>query len=126
MNHRLITFTAKKSSMTNSGNQKKQIRKIYRKRVYYFCLTIVLSVCLLQFMYGSLYNFTKFIVLNRQIDKLEELNKNSIEKNNKLKTQLKVYSSHKGIEELARNNLKMVGKDEVLVLIKGDKQTRKD
>lgn len=104
--------------MKKSLASKKQIRKTYRKRVYYFILTIILSVCTIQFLYGSLYNFTRYIVLNKQIDQLKELREKSIEKNNTLKNQLKVYSSCKGIEELARNNLKMVGKDEVLVLIK--------
>ncbi len=106
--------------MEKSVKLKKQLRKTYRKRVYYLFLTLVLSLCMLQFLYGSLYNFTRYVVLNRQIDKLEVLNKESIEKNKKLKNQLKVYSSNKGIEELARNNLKMVGKDEVLVLIKNN------
>jgi len=104
--------------MAKTVKSKKQLRKIYRKRVYYFFLAVILSICLLQFLYGSLYNFTRYIVLNKQIDELEELNKKSINKNKQLKTQLKVYSSYKGIEELARNNLKMVGEDEVLVLIK--------
>ena len=97
---------------------KKQLRKIYKKRVYYFLLALVLFICLLQFLCGSLFNFTRYIVLNGQIDKLEQLNRSALEKNKQLKNQLKVYSSYKGIEELARNNLRMVGKDEVLVLIK--------
>lgn len=111
--------------MTKPVNQKKQLRNTYRKRVYYFILAVVLSVCLLQFLYGSLYNFTRYIVLNKQIDKLEKLNKHSIKKNKELKSQLKIYTTYKGIEELARNNLKMVGKDEVLVLIKNNRPSKK-
>ena len=102
---------------------KKQLRKIYKQRIYHFFLAAVLAVCLLQFLYSSLYNFTRYVVLNKQIDKLEKLNRESVQKNKKLKTQLKVYSSYKGIEELARNNLKMVGQDEVLVLIKNNPAT---
>jgi len=104
--------------MTKSINSKKELRKTYQKRVYYYFLTVILSACLLQFFCGSLYNFTRYIVLNKKSVELEMLNKNSIEKNKLLKTQLKVYSSYEGVEELARNNLKMVGKNEVLVLIK--------
>lgn len=97
---------------------KKNLRKIYKKRTYYFIITIVLCLCLVQFMYSTVFNFTKYVVLNKQIDQLEELNRSAIKHNKKLKNQLEVYSSYKGIEELARNNLKMVGKNEVLVLIK--------
>ena len=104
--------------MTNPSYSKKQLRKLFKQRTYYFFLTIIISICLLQFLWGFLYNFTRYIVLNGQINTLKELNKNAVEKNKQLKTQLKVYSSYKGIEELARNNLKMVGKNEVLVLIK--------
>ncbi len=106
----------------NVCRSKKQLRRIYKKRVYYFCIAVILCVCLVQFLYSSLYNFTKYIVLNRQENRLEELNSMAIRKNEQLKNQLEVYSSCKGIEELARNNLKMVGKDEVLVLIREQAQ----
>ena len=104
--------------MTNPSSSKKQLRKLFKQRTYHFFLTIILFICLLQFLWGFLYNSTRSIVLNGQINTLKELNKNALEKNKQLKTQFKVYSSYKGIEELARNNLKMVGTDEVLVLIK--------
>lgn len=97
---------------------KKELRKAYKKRAYYFLLTIVLFLCLLQFLGGSLFNATRYIVLNKQINKLEELNQQAEKKNQRLKAQLQIYSSFEGVEELARNNLKMVGEDEVLVLIK--------
>ncbi|HSA06776.1 MAG TPA: septum formation initiator family protein [Candidatus Gastranaerophilales bacterium] len=104
--------------MSKVVSSKSRFPKTYKKRTYYFFLGIVLFICLLQFLGGSIYNFTRYIVLNKQLDELEELNKKSLETNHNLKNQLQVYSSYKGIEELARNNLKMVGKDEVLVLIK--------
>jgi cell division protein FtsB len=104
--------------MTKIVNIKSQQRKVYRRKLSYVVLTVVLSLCLMQFLYSIAYNFTRFIVLNGQIDRLEKLYQASNERNNDLRAQLKVYSSYKGIEELARNNLKMVGKDEVLVLIR--------
>lgn len=100
------------------SNSKKELRRLYRKRTFYFVLTVILGICMLQFLWSSIYNCTRYLVLNVQISKLEQLNKEALERNKQLKNQLKVYSSYKGIEELARNNLKMVGKDEVLVLIK--------
>lgn len=104
--------------MTKIVNIKSQQKKVYRRKLSYVVLTVVLFLCLMQFLYSIAYNFTRFIVLNGQIDRLESLHKASNERNNDLRAQLKVYSSYKGIEELARNNLKMVGKDEVLVLIR--------
>ena len=104
--------------MDKTANSKKQLRRAYQKRAYYFCVTIALSVLIIQFSLSFFYNLTKYFVLNNQINQLTLLNNDAVEKNKQLKTQLKVYSSYKGIEELARNNLKLVGKDEVLVLLK--------
>ena len=97
---------------------KKQIRKIYKERVYHILLSFVMGICFLQLLCGTGINITRFITLNKQIHELRDLNQSATEKNIQLKEQLKIYSSYKGIEELARNNLKMVGKNEVLVLIR--------
>jgi cell division protein FtsB len=97
---------------------KKQLRKIYKERIYHILLSFVMLICLLQLVCGAGINITRFITLNKQIHELRELNQNATQRNIQLKEQLKIYSSYSGIEELARNNLKMVGKDEVLVLIR--------
>jgi cell division protein FtsB len=97
---------------------KKQVRKIYKDRVYHLILSFILGICLLQLLCGTGINLTRFITLNKQIHELRDLNQNAVQRNIQLKEQLKIYSSYKGIEELARNNLKMVGKDEVLVLVR--------
>jgi len=97
---------------------KKQVRKVYKERVYYFLLFLVMCVCLFQLLLGTGLNVTRLIALDRQSGQLKELNKNASFRNLQLKEELKTYSSYSGIEELARNNLKMVGKDEVLVLIR--------
>lgn len=97
---------------------KNQLRKIYKERVYYILLSAVLIVCLLQLLFSTGMNVTRFVSLNKQIHELKDLNAEANQRNLELKEQLKIYSSYSGIEELARNNLKMVGKDEVLVLVK--------
>jgi len=97
---------------------KKQIRRIYKERVYHILLSLIMGICFLQLLCGTGINITRFITLNKQIHELRELNQQAATKNIQLKEQLKIYSSYKGIEELARNNLKMVGKNEVLVLIR--------
>jgi cell division protein FtsL len=105
-------------NMANTIYSKKQFRRVYKKRGNYILLTTVLLICIIQFMWGTVYNVLKFLVLEKQIKKIESLCTKAQSKNQDLKRELQVYSSYQGIEELARNNLKMVGKDEVLVLIK--------
>jgi len=97
---------------------KKQVRKIYKERIYHILLSFIMIMCLLQLMCGTGINITRFITLNKQIHELRDLNQDATKRNIQLKEQLKIYSSYRGIEELARNNLKMVGKDEILVLIR--------
>ncbi|MFH0702259.1 MAG: septum formation initiator family protein [bacterium] len=104
--------------MQNNSISKKKTNKIYRKRIYYLFLTFILMICLFQVLRGVYLNIAKYFVLNKQLNKLENLNLAVIEKNKNLKIQLKNYTSSKGIEALARDNLHMVGKDEVLVIIK--------
>jgi len=95
----------------------KALRNAYRKRIYYSFLSVVLVICLFQAFRGAYLNVAKVITLNDKLSKLENINKKAIERNIELKHQLKEYSSNKGIEALARDNLKMAGKDEVLVII---------
>ncbi len=97
---------------------KKHVRRIYKERIYYVLLFAVMCVCLFQLVFGTGVNITRLIALDRQIHQLKALNKGASQKNYQLKEELKTYSSYSGIEELARNNLKMVGKNEVLVLIR--------
>ena len=106
------------TKLNKSSYNRKKVRKIQKKRIYYLVITIVLFVCLFQAVRGAYINIAKFVVLNKQLHKLKSLSNGEVEKNNQLKTELKNYTSKRGIEALARDNLKMVGKDEVLVLIK--------
>ncbi|OGH99741.1 MAG: hypothetical protein A2104_02245 [Candidatus Melainabacteria bacterium GWF2_32_7] len=102
---------------------KERIMRANKKRLYYLLVALLLIICLIQAVRGVYLNTTKYIVLNKQINKLERLNSIARQKNEELKKQIQSYSSSKGIEELARDNLKMVGKDEVLVIIKNPTST---
>ncbi|MBX2859737.1 MAG: septum formation initiator family protein [Vampirovibrio sp.] len=57
------------------------------------------------------------IKLQRQHTKVQQAHQQTLVKNQEIKNTLSVYTSPAGIEELARNNLEMVGEDEVLVRI---------
>jgi len=113
------------SNIINSGSrnmkpdqnkQKKPKRKSVR--IYYLLLSIVLIVCLIQGVRGLCLNVAKYVTLEKKLEKLREINISAKVKNRELKSEIKNYTSPKGIESLARDNLNMVGKNEVLVLIK--------
>ncbi len=106
--------------INNNSNQsdRRKIRTVYYKRVYYSFLTFVLILCLVQISWGAYINVAKYVVLNHKLNKLEQIHDETKLENQKLKKQIKDFSSSKGIETLARDNLKMLGKDEVLVVIK--------
>ena len=110
--------TQKTSPIGSPAINRKKVKKVYKKRVYYSFLTIVLAICLIQTTRGAYLNVMKYFDLNNKIHELNKISAKAEEKNVDLKHQLKEYNSIKGIEALARNNLKMAGKDEVLVIIK--------
>lgn len=53
---------------------------------------------------------------------MKELNEQAIAENQRLKEELEDFSSMKSLEAIARNNLKMAGENEVLVIINKPKQ----
>lgn len=106
------------ASFQGIQRNKKKINKNFKKRHYYLFLTVVLVICLFQAFRGAYLNIARFVILNQQFSKLKSLNAAAQDKNINLKRQLKNFSSSKGIEALARDNLNMVGKNEVLVVIK--------
>ena len=97
---------------------KEKIKKVGKKRAYYLFIAFLLLICVFQAIRGAYLNTTKYIVLNQQLNKLAKLNTMALERNLELKKQIQSYTSNKGIEALARDNLKMVGQNEVLVVVK--------
>ena len=74
-------------------------------------------VCLVHVGISAFQNITKSISYHGKIKKMQELNEQAYMENQKLKEELDDFSSLKSLEAIARNNLKMAGKDEVLVII---------
>jgi len=113
------------SSIADKKNKlyKKKVRNFNKKRTYYIIITIVLILCVAQTIRGACLNVQKYFSLNKQLKNLESINDVVTQKNSDLKKELQNFSSNKGIEELARDNLNMVGKDEVLVLIKAPQKS---
>lgn len=84
---------------------------------YYSFLTIVLLFCLIQIGFGAILNISKTISYHGKISTLTKIKDLAEAQNQDLKQSIKMFSSTSSLEGIARNNLKMAGEDEVLVLI---------
>ena len=106
-------------------SQKTKTKNKKRKneiRFYYSFLTIVLLICLAQIGISAFKNITKSISYHGKIKKMKELNEQAYAENQRLKEELEDFNSMKSLEAIARNNLKMAGENEVLVIINKPKQ----
>ena len=97
--------------------QKQQKKKIRKIRFYHSFLTIILLICVFQINYSALLNLAKIVVYQTKIIKAQELKAQAETRNKHLKTEIKNFSSMYKVESIARNNLKMAAKDEVLIII---------
>jgi len=113
---------------------KTKIKNKQRKtkiRVYYSLLTIVLLICLAQIGFSAILNISKTISYQTKINTIKRTKTQAEKRNETLKQEIKNFSSTSSLESIARNNLKMAGKDEVLVIIntaeeaKSGKNTKK-
>ena len=102
--------------------QQKNKKRKNKIRFYYSFLTIVLLICIVQIGVSAFHNITKSISYHGKIKKMKDLNQQAYAENQKLKEELNDFSSMKSLEAIARNNLKMAGKDEVLVIINKPQQ----
>jgi cell division protein FtsB len=89
----------------------------HKRRFRYSFLTIILLVCLIQMSISALLNFTKVVAYRSKIAKLESKQIAAEARNAELKKDIKNFSTTATMESIARNNLKMAGKDEVLVIV---------
>ena len=96
------------------AQNKKKIRKI---RFYHSFLTIVLLLCVCQISVSALLNLAKIVVYQTKIITAKELKAQAESRNKNLKNEIKNFSSMYKVESIARNNLKMAAKDEVLIII---------
>jgi len=97
--------------------QKQQKKKIRKIRFYHSFLTIVLLLCVAQIGYSALLNLAKIVVYQTKIIKAQELHTQAKNRNSYLKSEINNFNSMHKVESIARNNLKMAAKDEVLIII---------
>lgn len=103
------------------SNQKKS-----KTGFYYSFLTIVLLFCLIQIGFGAILNISKTIAYRAKILTLTKIRDAAEAKNQGLKQDIELFSATSSLEGIARNNLKMAGEDEVLILINQPQQQNVD
>ena len=109
---------AENQDRTNTGEEIKVSKRSKAKTGFYYSfLTLVLLFCLIQIGFGAILNISKTISYRAKISTLSKIRDNAENQNQELKEDIKLFSSTSSIEGIARNNLKMAGEDEVLVLI---------
>lgn len=103
-------------TLIDKTKTKNQQRKT-KIRVYYSLLTIVLLICLAHIGFSAILNISKTISYQTKINTMQKTKYQAAQRNEKLKEEIKNFSSASSLESIARNNLKMAGQDEVLVII---------
>ena len=84
---------------------------------YYSFMTVILIICLIQILISAVLNISKIISYQAKIVQITNTRDVANALNEQLKDNIKNFSNVSGLEEIARNNLKMSGEDEVLVII---------
>lgn len=111
-------MSSNNSEPENNKPKKEKKKKHSRKTGFYYSfLTIVLIFCLIQIGYGAILNVSKIISYQGKMVTLENLLKKAKMRNQDLKSEKKMVTSDNSLEGIARNNLKMAGEDEVLIII---------
>ena len=105
--------------------RKNQKKKTTRVRFYHSFLTIVLILCVFQISYSALLNISKIVVYHGKIIKSRELLSEAQKRNKTLKKEVENFNSMEKVESIARNNLKMAAKNEVLVIINEPEQVKR-
>ena len=97
--------------------KKKQKKERRHTQFYYSFLTIVLFVCFLQMSFSAMLNITKVIAYHKKIGTLKNKQELAKKTNEELKRDLKNFSTTEAMESIGRNNLKMAGKHEVMIIL---------
>ena len=92
-------------------------RQRKKMSAYYSFLTIVLFFCLIQITFSAVLNISKVISYNQKIQIMNDTKNKVLQRNNQLKTEITNFSTSSSWEAIARNNLKLAGNDEILVII---------
>ena len=76
--------------------------------------------------FSALLNISKVVAYHSKLAKLESKQISAEARNAELKKYIKNFSTTATMESIARNNLKMAGKDEVLVIVNKQEESEKN
>ena len=93
---------------------------------YYSFLTVILLLCLFQVTVSAVLNISKIISYKAKIIQITKTRDAAKALNEQLQDNIRNVSNVTGLEAIARNNLKMSGEDEVLVIINTPKEEEKE
>lgn len=88
-----------------------------RKKKFFSLLTFVLLICIIELTVSAVQNINKNINFISKIKGLEQKRDEELIKNKQLKSELENFNSKTNLESIARNNLKMAGENEILLII---------
>ncbi len=114
--------------MNNNNLRKQPINTSNQRQMKfkYSLLTIVLIVCIIELLYSNIQNITKNINHQSKIKALEAKKNEELEKNKFLKSEIENFNSDEILESIVRNNLKMAGKDEILIIINNKENSKQE
>lgn len=93
---------------------------------YYSFLTIVLLLCLIQITISAVLNVSKVVSYKAKIIQITKTRDAALALNKQLNDNINNFSNVAGLEAIARNNLKMSSKDELMVIINTPKDEDKE
>lgn len=104
---------------------KNKSKKHKRKIVFYYSfLTFVLLFCIVQVGFSVILNTSKTVAYHGKIHTMNKVRDEAEQRNRDLKNDIKMFSKASSLEEIARNNLKMAGDKEVLVIINNSQASK--
>lgn len=99
------------------NNIERSTKQQEKKKIHYSLLTFVLIICIVELAVSAVNNINKNINFAAKIRGLEEKRNEELDKNKQLKSELENFNSETTLESIARNNLKMAGENEILLII---------
>ncbi|MBY0403292.1 MAG: hypothetical protein K2X66_05290 [Cyanobacteria bacterium] len=114
-------YNASRHSFTDSYLHGKRVQSKFKKHavklkyLYYSLIAVAVVFGLFQATRTIISGTYAVTVLSSKQASVENYYQSALAENQLLKDRISVYSAPAGIEELARNNLEMVGADEILV-----------
>lgn len=123
-------MTLENQETINSTDLKEKTRskrksKNKKRKISLSFMTLILLVLVIQLSYSALFNISKIVIYTGKKAQARELKEQAEAKNRQLKNEIENFNSMNRVESIARNNLKMAGENEVLVIINTPKEEEK-